>query len=478
MLKFYNTLTAEKEIFKSRKKNKINLFVCGPTVYDFSHLGHARTYISYDMLVCFLKKMGYDVFYLQNITDIDDKIIQRAKEKKKSWLEIARNFEKEYLKDMKALGIKSVTKYARATSHIREIKSQVERLLKKGYAYQAKDGIYYDIKKFKDYGKLSRRTAQQAEDAVSRIDIADEKRNKGDFCLWKFSKPGEPKWQSPWGEGRPGWHIEDTAIAEKYFGTQYDIHGGARDLIFPHHEAEIAQMEAISGKKPMVRYWIHTGFLMVEGRKMAKSLGNFITIRDFLKNYKPEVLRFIVFSTHYRSPLDYSESLAHEAEINLERLKDFLIKIKEIKRDSKENGKEVILSFKKKFYNALEDDFNTPEAKGLLFDFVGKINKKIDANKISHGEAREIYSFFKEINQIFAFLDFKQIERKEVLPEKIRKLVRIREKYRKEKKWEKADEIRKKILEQGYRIEDTSRGPEVKKERRNGVKLQKRDKQA
>ena len=236
-LRVYNTLTRKKEIFRPKKGKRVNMFVCGPTVYDYTHLGHARTYIAFDMIVKYLRQKGYDVFYLQNITDIDDKIINRAKEEEISWKELARKFEKEYKKDIKALGINSVSKYARATEHIKEIISQVERLLKKGYAYQIEDGIYYDISKFKNYGKLSGRTVLQAEDAVSRIDESKKKRNKGDFCLWKFwsGKDYEPKWKSPWGYGRPGWHIEDTAITEKYFGFQYDIHGGARDSHLPQY---------------------------------------------------------------------------------------------------------------------------------------------------------------------------------------------------------------------------------------------------
>ncbi|MEK7173284.1 MAG: cysteine--tRNA ligase, partial [Patescibacteria group bacterium] len=305
-IKIYNTLSGKIEPLSPIKKGKINLFVCGPTVYDYPHIGNARTYVAFDMLVNYLKHLGFDVFYLQNITDIDDKIIKRAKEKNISPKELAKQFEKEYMDDMQALQIKSVTKYARATDHIKKIISQVERLFSLGFAYQASDGIYYDVSKFKDYGKLSGRTAEEAEDGTSRIDEGVEKKNKADFCLWKFSKEDElyphtkifgvgASWPSPWGAGRPGWHIEDTAITEKYFGPQYDIHGGARDLIFPHHEAEISQMEAISGKSPLVKYWMHTGFLTINGQKMSKSLGNFTTIRDFLKETSPQVLRMFIF---------------------------------------------------------------------------------------------------------------------------------------------------------------------------------------
>ena len=248
MVKVYNTLIKKKEPFKPRKAKKINLFVCGPTVYDSSHIGHARTYVSFDVIVKYLRFKGYDVFYLQNITDIDDKIIKRAKERKINPLKLSEIFTKEYYKDMKAINVNSVTKYAKATSHIKDILNQVKILMEKGFAYELADGIYFDIEKFKEYGKLSGRTALQADDAITRIDRSVSKRNKGDFCMWKFPKPGDPKWETKFGAGRPGWHVEDTAITEHFFGPQYDIHGGAKDLIFPHHEAEITIMESVSGK--------------------------------------------------------------------------------------------------------------------------------------------------------------------------------------------------------------------------------------
>jgi cysteinyl-tRNA synthetase len=413
------------------------------------------------MIAKYLREKGYNVFYLQNITDVDDKIINRAIEKKVFWRDLSRKFEKEYLKDMKALNINSVTKYARATAHIKEIISQVKRLLKKGYAYQIEDGIYYDISKFKDYGKLSKRTVLQAEDAVSRIDTAEAKRNKGDFCLWKKSKSGEPKWKSSWFLGRPGWHIEDTAITEKYFGPQYDIHGGARDLIFPHHEAEISQMEAISGRKPMVKYWLHTGFLTVKGQKMAKSLGNFITIRDFLKTNSPRILRLFVIKTHYRSPVDYSEKEVEQVKRQLEKIDEFIDKIQNSKLKTKnDNSKFKILKFQKQFEVAMEDDFNTPKAVAVIFDLVNEGNYLIAKNKLSPTEAKEILNFFKKIDKVFNFIFWKKP--KEKIPEEILKLIKEREGYRKEGNWRRADEIRKKVKEMGYWVEDTKEGPKIK----------------
>ena len=422
-MKLYNTLTKKKEIFRPLKNKRVNLFVCGPTTYDYPHIGHARTYVIFDAFVKYLKQKGFNVFYLQNITDIDNKIIARAKKQKITPKKLALFFEKEYLKDMKELKIDSITKYARATDYIKEIINQVKQLLDKGYGYKIKDGIYYDISKFKNYGKLSGRTIIQAEDAVSRIDETKDKRNKGDFCLWKISKKGEPKWKSPFGNGRPGWHIEDTAITEKFFGPQYDIHGGARDLIFPHHEAEIAQIEAVSGKSPMVKYWMHTGFLTINSQKMSKSSGNFITIQDFLKKYPSQYLRFLILKTLWRSPIDYSEKTILETKTSLEKIEEFLRKIKDVKSSVPANKEfqKIFEKTKKDFYLYLDNDFNTPQAIAVIFKFIRKINKLIDKNLISQKQAREIEYFFKTINQIFEFIDFEKIKKLKV-PTKIKKL--------------------------------------------------------
>ncbi len=464
MLKLYNTLSRKKEIFKPFKKGKVNMFVCGITSYDFPHIGHARTYIVFDAFAKYLKQKSFNVFYLQNITDIDDKIIIRAKEKKTTPGKLALLFEKEYLKDMKALKIDSVTKYARATNHIKEIINQVKRLLDKGFAYQIKDGVYYDILKFKNYGKLSGRTVLQAEDAVSRIDETKDKRNKGDFCLWKLSKKGESKWKSPFGLGRPGWHIEDTAITEKFFGPQYDIHGGARDLIFPHHEAEIAQIEAISNKSPMVNYWLHTGFLTVKGKKMAKSLGNFITIKDFLKDYSPRVLRLFVLKSHYRSPINYTEKLILQTKKELERIDGFIGKLKEQRTENKEQRTKtnnLILKAQKDFEKAMDNDFNTPKAVAVIFELMNKGNSLINKNLLSRTDARDILKFLQEVDKAFGFISLSK--KKEKIPKETLMLADKREKYRQQKKWEKADEVRKEIEKLGYKIEDTEKGPKLKR---------------
>jgi len=462
-LKIYNTLSGKKDVFKPIKGKKVNLFVCGPTVYDYSHIGHARAYITFDCFVKYLKSQGYNVFYLQNITDIDDKIIARAREKGVSPKDLARAFEKEYLKDMKALSVTSVSKYARATDHIKEIISQVQRLQAKDFAYEIKeDGIYFDISKFKRYGKLSGRTALQADDGVSRIDYSKDKRNRGDFCLWKFRQDSaEPSWKAPFGEGRPGWHIEDTAITEKFFGAQYDIHGGARDLIFPHHEAEVTQMESISGKSPLVRYWMHVGFLTVNGQKMGKSLNNFILLGDLLKRCPANYLRFFVIKNLWSSPVDYSESVMIEIKSAIEKIEEFLRKIKSTKtiKPSKEAGLEI-KNLKINFYKELEDDFNTPKAFAVMFDFINKANIFLESDLISKKQASEIYKLFQEIDKIFGIINFQKVNK--AIPAEIKKLAKERETHRKNKEWQKADEVRMKIEKQGFTVEDTKNGPTIK----------------
>ncbi len=453
-MKIYNTLVRKKEILDS--KEKIRFFVCGPTVYDYAHLGHARTYVSFDAFVKFLRKK-YNVFYLQNITDIDDKIIQRANELNESPFDLAKRFEAEYLKDMEMLSVNSVTEYARATDYIEEIVTQTEKLIKKGFAYVMEDGIYYDISKFKDYGKLSNRTTEQAEDGTSRIDESIQKKNKGDFCIWKFSKEGEPQWDSPWGKGRPGWHIEDTAISEKYFGEQYDIHGGGRDLMFPHHEAEITIMEAISDKVPFVKYWMHTGFLTINGEKMSKSLKNFVTIRDFIEKHSPRILRFLVLKSHYRSPFDYTKDKIFQAKKELRKIDQFLSSLKENNAKS-----DLIEKHKKEIEDALSDDFNTPLAIASLFSFINKVN--LDTNSVNK---KDIEEFLREIDSIFNFIYAKKedalLSYEEDIDQEVEKLLEEREKARKEKDFNKADKIRKMIEEKGYIIEDTKDGFKIKK---------------
>ena len=448
-LQLYNTLTRKKEAFKPIKNKKINFFVCGPTVYDYSHIGHAKTYIQFDIIAKYLRYLKYRVFYLQNITDIDDKIIAKAKEEKKDWKSISRKYEEEFLKDMATLGVNSVNKYARATDYIKEIQSQVERLINKKIAYKISDGYYFNLKKFKEYGKLAGRKHEEAEDAVSRIDENKEKINKGDFCLWKFSKKDEPSWKSNLGVGRPGWHVEDTAITEKRFGSQYDIHGGAVDLIFPHHEAEIAQMESISGKKPFVKYWLHTAFLNINKEKMSKSKGNFITIREALQKYNGTVIRYFFASNHYRTPINFSFENLEQSRSALDRLNNFVLNLKNSKR---KDDSDLIKRTKEDFIKAMDDDFNTPVAFSIIFNFMNEVNKK--------GGGKKIYNLMLEFDKIFNILTIKE---KKISAE-IKKLIQEREKARKKKDFRKADEIRERLKKQGIILEDTEKGVKWKKE--------------
>jgi cysteinyl-tRNA synthetase len=468
-MKIYNTLTKKKDNLEPKDKKRLNFFVCGPTVYDFSHLGHARTYVSFDAFVKYLRKEKFDVFYLQNITDIDDKIIKRGKEKEKTAKEIAQKYEEEYLKDMEVLGVSAVSSYARATDHIEDIIRQTKSLLEKGYAYKTKEGIYYDISKFKNYGKLSGRTTQQAEDGTSRIDEGVEKKNKGDFCIWKFSTNNdqyEPKWNSPWGEGRPGWHIEDTAITEKFFGPQYDLHGGGRDLMFPHHEAEITIMEAISEKAPLVNYWMHTGFLTVGGEKMSKSLNNFITIREFIEEHSPRVLRFLILRSHYRSPFDYNKENINQSYEELKKIDRFLSNLKPSSENTPASDVEKIIEkYSQKITAALDDDFNTPMATANIFSLISEINTKIDSLSLKNIE--NIHSFLKNIDEFFGFIYAREgdvlFNYEENIPEEIKSLIIQREDARKRKDFPEADRLREEISRRGYLVEDTKKGCKINK---------------
>lgn len=458
MIKVYNTLTRKKELFKPRQGNRVKLFVCGPTVYDNSHIGHARTYISFDVIARYLKYKGYSVFYLQNITDVDDKIIKRASETGKDPLELAREFEAKYIEDMETLGVENVNLYARATEHIPEIIAQIETLIDKGFAYETESGVYFDESKFPDFGKLSNRNLEDLN--VHRINPDTSKRNPGDFALWK-KKDDEPNWDSPWGPGRPGWHIEDTAITEEYFGPQYDIHGGGLDLIFPHHEAEIAQMESASGKKPMVRYWMHTGFLNVKGEKMSKSLGNFITIKDLLEEYPPEVFRFFVLSTHYRSPIDFSQEILEQSQSGLKRIYKFTETIEDLlESDIPENNshdlkhQELIQETRKNFFEAMDNDFNTPFALSSIFDFIREINRDINESNVSKSILTDVREFINEIGNILGFDFVLNKSQADVSDDLVHILTDVREKLREKKEYELSDEIRSRLKDLDIVIED------------------------
>ena len=486
-MEIYSTMSREKEELNTLFEDKIKLFVCGPTVYDDAHIGHGRTYISFDTIKRYLEFKGYSVFYLQNITDIDDKIINRAKESGVDSKLLAKKFEKRFIEDMAALNVKSVNYFARATDHMEEILDQIQRLIDKGFAYVTETGVYFEVAKFKDYGKLANRKIEELE--THRIDIDSSKKSPNDFALWKNREAeefaGEPVWDSPWGKGRPGWHIEDTAITEKYFGPQYDIHGGGLDLIFPHHDSEIAQMEAVSGKEPLVQYWMHTGFLNVSGEKMSKSLGNFITIRDLLKEYSGETFRLFVLATHYRSPIDFSEVSLHQAEKNVSKIKNYLTALDEKIDEEFEKGNvsddlayladleenelfEELLNFDyfessydalnegvKEFFDSMDDDFSTPKAIAAIFSFIKQSNKDLNEDKIIIDDLLAIKHWFADISQILGIDFFDNDDGTSGDEEELLNIIAdVRQKLRAEKQYDLSDEIRDKLVSLGIEVSD------------------------
>ena len=453
-IRIWNTLSGKKEKIPARRGKPIRLFVCGPTVYDLTHIGHARTYVFFDFFVKYLRMKGLPVQYIQNITDVDDKIIRRAKEEGKEPLTFSKALTKSYLADIKRFGVDTVDTYAPSTKFIPEIVGQVEQLIKKGVAYKIEgDGYYFDIARFPGYGKLSRRNVAQAEDSVSRIDDSIGKHNKGDFCLWKFSKPGEPAWNTPLGKGRPGWHIEDTATSEHFFGPQYDIHGGGLDLKFPHHEAEIAQQEAASGKVPFVKLWMHAGILTVNGEKMSKSLGNFITVAQFLEKHSPEAFRFIIFSHHYRMPLDYSDELAGTATQTLEGVRMLLGRIIFAQNSLAHAGKKAISLSRhaREFERALLDDINTPQALAAIFSAIRDFQPHIwNLKKTS------LAAFEKFVREHFG--TFGITFSMPVIPPQAQTYAEEREKARRNQQFVQSDALRRRLHALGYVVEDTPNG--------------------
>ncbi|MDP8011217.1 MAG: cysteine--tRNA ligase [Thermoplasmata archaeon] len=451
-MKLYDTLNREKKEFKPIYGKRVNIFVCGPTVYDYSHIGHARTYIFFDTFSEYLRYKGYEVFYLQNITDVDDKIIKKANDLGVDPFEISKKYYNEYIQDMLKLRVNGVNLYAPATFYINEIIDQVKRLLEKGYAYVTNDGVYFDISKFPEYGKLSHQSLDSIK-AGARVDINENKKNPADFALWKKRKEGEPFWPSPWGDGRPGWHIEDTAITEFHFGPQYDVHGGGSDLIFPHHECEIAQMESVSGKKPMVNYWLHTGLLTVRQERMGKSMGNVINIREILKEVRPELLRFFLLSSHYRSPVDYSPESLDLAKQSWEKIVISHSKLKSLNaKESEPVFVAEINRFRKEFENAMDDDMNTPLAISVIQSFIAFVNKNME--KFSNLDKESALTFLEDIDRIMKILP-----RNDSSVEKFIEILLDTRKLTKEKKlFEISDYIRLKLRENGIAVEDTSEG--------------------
>ncbi len=437
----YDTLSGEKREFKTVHEGRVGMYVCGPTTYDYAHIGHARVAIMFDVFRRFLEYVDYDVVMISNITDIDDKIINKAKERGEDPIEIAHYFAREYLKDMDKLRVRRANIIPKATRHIDEIIDLVKKLEERGYAYEVDGDVYFSVEKFKDYGKLSHR---KLEDMIAgaRIDVNEKKKNPMDFALWKAAKPDEPSWPSPWGLGRPGWHIECSAMSMRYIGETLDIHGGGSDLIFPHHENEIAQSEAATGK-PFVNYWVHVGLVRFEQEKMSKSIGNVFLIRDLLKKYKPEVIRLMFLNSHYRKPFDFSEKNLEDSRVLLEKIWSSYAHLKS--RDKEDC--EICDEYEEKILSALADDFNTREAMKHYIEFIS-----IAREKEGSGAAK----FLEKIDAIFEILPREKgmgMER-----ELIELLLDIRNRMRKEKNYEIADMIRDSLAEMGIKIEDTKEG--------------------
>ncbi len=439
-IKFYNTLSKKLENFKPIDSKNVRIYVCGATVNDVPHLGHAKQQISFDILRKFLIFMGYKVKYVSNITDIDDKIIKKSEELDISIKELTKKNEKIHKEDYEKINVLSPDVQPRATKYIAEMIDLIERLEKKGFTYLIEDdGVYYDISKYEEYGKLSHQKIENLQSG-NRVKINENKKNPRDFVLWKFSKKNEPSWESPWGEGRPGWHIECSAMSHSILGLPFDIHAGGQDLVFPHHEDEIAQSEAGYGKK-MVNYWMHNGMVNINGEKMSKSLNNFKTIRELLEKYDPMAIRYFVVSSHYRKPTDFSTTTLNDSKNSYERIKRLTSILKD---DGKINKKSLEL-----FKKAMSEDLNTSKALAVVWELL--------RDPTQEGK----YQFIKKIDEVFC-LDLLKKDKLSI-PKEIKNLAKDREKARKEKDWKKSDVIRDELLKKGWVIEDSSKGPKLNK---------------
>lgn len=462
MMRLYNTLTRRKEEFHPIDEKEVKMYSCGPTVYNYFHIGNARPFIIFDTLRRYLEYKGYNVKFVQNFTDIDDKMIKRANEEGITVKELADKFINEYFVDARGLGIKEATIHPRATENIDAIIEMIKKLEEKGFAYNVDGDVYFSAKRFEEYGKLSHQSLEDLE-LGSRIDVDERKKDPMDFALWKAQKPGEPAWDSPWGKGRPGWHIECSAMANRYLGETIDVHSGGQDLVFPHHDNEIAQSEAANGK-PFARYWLHNGFINVDGEKMAKSKGNFFTVRDIAKTFDYEVIRFFMLSAHYRSPINFSAELLEQAKNGLERIYNCIDNLEYLKEHAQvdkmtESERELekrLLEIKAKFIEAMDDDINTADAIAAVFDIVKEVNTNVNANSNPSKEIIDYsHSLIKELGGV---LGIAQKSRQKSIDSEIQELIDRRQQARKEKDWKTADEIRDKLKEMGIILEDTPQG--------------------
>ncbi|MCK1918383.1 cysteine--tRNA ligase [Clostridioides difficile] len=464
-MKVYNTLTRTKEEFVPLEEGKVKMYVCGPTVYNYIHIGNARPFIIFDTLRRYLEYRGYDVTYVQNFTDVDDKIINRSHEEGISPEEVAAKYIKEYFVDCDGLGIKRATVHPQVTDNIQQIIEFIKELEDKGYAYAVNGDVYFDTNKFEGYGKLSGQKQEDLE-AGARIEVNDQKRHPMDFVLWKAKKEGEPGWDSPWGEGRPGWHIECSVMSKRYLGETIDIHAGGQDLTFPHHENEIAQSEARSGKT-FSKYWMHNGYININDEKMSKSKGNFFTVRDISKLYDLEIVRFFMLSAHYRNPVNFSDEMLNQAKAGLERLYNTKEKLEFTLSNLVESPlteKEVELvkeldDFRQKFIDAMDDDVNTADAVSVIFELAKLINSNVDENS-SLEFAKKCLDEFNELTGVLNIVNKKKDT---VLDKDIEELIQKRIDAKKNKEFQLADDIRQQLLDMGIVLEDTRQGVKWKR---------------
>jgi cysteinyl-tRNA synthetase len=459
-VKIFNTLSNEKEEFLPLTPGQVRMYVCGVTVYDSAHLGHCRFLITFDVIYRYFRSLGFEVDYVRNFTDVDDKIIKRAQDERASWELIANRYIDEFNQDATALGLLAPAIEPRATEHIPEMIEIIQRLEQNGHAYRINGDVYYSVLSFLDYGKLSRKDVDELE-AGARVEVDERKHSPLDFALWKSSKPGEPTWDSPWGSGRPGWHIECSAMSTKYLGQPFDIHGGGRDLIFPHHENEIAQSEAAAGR-PLARYWLHNGFLNINQEKMSKSLGNFFTIREILADFDAVALRHFFLSSQYRSPMDFSMDGLTEAARATDRIYETIERFDGLKgsNSTAEPDRALIESFRQE----MDDDFNTPRALALIFDEVRAINRLLDQKKAKGIEQR--CAAVRVMCDTLGLLQPGYFERKKarflakspIKQYEIDDLIRRRDQARQEKNWREADRLRDELSQKGILLEDTPKG--------------------
>lgn len=460
-MKLYNTLTRKKEEFIPISKDEVKVYACGPTVYNFIHIGNARPMCVFDVLRRFLSYIGYNVKFVQNFTDVDDKIIKKAIEEKSDFLTVSEKYIEEYKKDAKGLNVQEATIHPKATENISEMLEIIKTLIDKGFAYALSNGdVYFKTRAFKYYGKLSHQTIDDLQSGA-RIQVDEAKEDPLDFALWKAAKPGEPFWESPWGKGRPGWHIECSAMASKYLGKNIDIHCGGQDLIFPHHENEIAQSECCFGTK-FANYWLHNGYINVDSKKMSKSLGNFFTVRDVAEKYGYEPIRYLMISSHYRNPINYSEEIIMQCASSLDRLRNFRENLDfALKNSNDEFNNELDLNvYKNKFIDAMNDDLNTADALAAIFEMVKSVNTNvIQKNEFNKTFIENAIELFDELCGVLGILYEKNnLNSNSISTQEIENLIKEREQARKEKNWARADEIRKELSSKNIILEDTASG--------------------